>query len=128
MSRSINKVLLKYKQSTFLLFSVFILHLYFFLSSSFKAYFYWTSRIWSINEVFLKYTSHIVFFCEGCYHKNYYAALMLLQKLCYMETNMNFRDQTWNRPLTKCWVKDFILLHKYHAWNFYWRFCYTVVN
>ena len=55
-SRSINKVLLKYKQSTFLFFSVFILHLYFFLGSSLKAYFYWTSRIWSINEVYLKYT------------------------------------------------------------------------
>ena len=38
--KSINEVLLKYKQSTFLFFSVFILHLYFFLGSSLKAYFY----------------------------------------------------------------------------------------
>ena len=60
-SRSINEVLLKYKQSTFLFFSVFILHLYFFLGSSLKVYFYWTSRSWSINEVYLKYTSYIVF-------------------------------------------------------------------
>ena len=62
-SRSINEVLLKYKQSTFLFFSVFILHLYFFLGSSLKVYFYWTSKIWSINEVkvSLKYTSYIVF-------------------------------------------------------------------
>ena len=57
-SRSINEVLLKYKQSTFLFVSAFMLHLYFLLGSSLKAYFYWTSRIWSINEV---YTSHIVF-------------------------------------------------------------------
>ena len=44
-SRSINEVLLKYKQSTFLFYSVFILHLYLFLGSSLKAYFYWTSGI-----------------------------------------------------------------------------------
>ena len=54
-----------------------------------------------------------------CYHKNYYATLMLLEKLCYMKTNMNFRDQAWNRPLAKYWVKDFILPHKYHPPNFY---------
>ena len=60
-SRSINEVLLKYKQSTSLFFSAFILYLYFFLGSSFKVYFYWTSRIWSINAVYLKYTSYIVF-------------------------------------------------------------------
>ena len=48
-SRSINKVLLKYKQSNCLFFSVFILY------SSLKAYFYWTSRVQSINEVYLKY-------------------------------------------------------------------------
>ena len=57
--KSINKVLLKYKQITFLFFSVFILHLYF-LGSSLKAYFYWTSRVQSINEVYLKYTSNVV--------------------------------------------------------------------
>ena len=49
-SRSINKVLLKYKQENFLFCSVFIIHLYFFLGSSLKAYFYW-AWIWSINEV-----------------------------------------------------------------------------
>ena len=58
--KSINKVLLKYKQITFLFFSVFILHLYF-LGSSLKAYFYWTSRVQSINEAYLKYTSHALF-------------------------------------------------------------------
>ena len=54
-SRGINEVLLKYEQNTFLFF-VFILHLYLFLGSSLKAYFYLTSKIWSINEVYLKYT------------------------------------------------------------------------
>ena len=43
--RIINEVLLKYKQSIFLGFFVFILRLYFFLESSLKAYFYWISRI-----------------------------------------------------------------------------------
>ena len=59
--RIINEVLLKYKQSIFLGFFVFILRLYFFLGSSLKAYFYWISRIWSINKVYLKYTSYIDF-------------------------------------------------------------------
>ena len=54
--RKSQEVLLDYIQSTFLFLSVFILHLYFFLKSSLKAYFYCTSRIWSINEVYLKYT------------------------------------------------------------------------
>ena len=48
-------VLLKYKQSTFLCFSAFVLCLYFFLGNPLKAYFNWTSRIWSINEAYLKY-------------------------------------------------------------------------
>ena len=56
-SRSINEVLLKYKQSTFLFFSVFILHLYFFLGSSLKVYFYWSS---SILKVYVLYG----FFCK----------------------------------------------------------------
>ena len=47
-------VLLKYKESTFLFFSVLIIRLYFFLGSSLKAYVYWTSRVRSINEVYLK--------------------------------------------------------------------------
>ena len=38
-SRSINEVLLKYKQITFYFLSVFIIHLYFFLGNSLKAYF-----------------------------------------------------------------------------------------
>ena len=63
-----------------------------------------------------------------CYHKNYYATLMLLEKLCYMKTNINFRDQVWNRPPGKCCVKDFILPHKYHPPNFYRRFSHTLVN
>ena len=33
-----------------------------------------------------------------CNHKNYYGTWMLLEKLCYMKTNINFRDQAWNRP------------------------------
>ena len=40
-----------------------------------------------------------------------YATLILLEKLCYMKTNRNFRDQVWNRPPTNSWVKDFILPH-----------------
>ena len=60
---------MKYEQNTFLFF-VFILHLYLFLGSSLKAYFYLTSKIWSINEVYLKYiylkhTSYIVFSVRG---------------------------------------------------------------
>ena len=56
----------KYKQSTFLFFPVFILHLYFFLGVLLKAYFYWTSikdlkYKWSIIKVYLKYTFYIVF-------------------------------------------------------------------
>ena len=34
---------------------------------------------------------------------------MLLEKLCFMKTNINFRDQVRNRPPAKSWVKDFIL-------------------
>ena len=33
-----------------------------------------------------------------CCHKNYYATLMLLGNLCYMKTNINYRDQAWNNP------------------------------
>ena len=33
---------------------------YFFLGSSLKACFYWTSRIWSINEVYLNYAQSIL--------------------------------------------------------------------
>ena len=60
-----------------------------------------------------------------CYHKIYYATLMLLEKLCFMKTNKNFRDQVWNKPSAKSWVKDFILLRKYQTTNFYQRFCHT---
>ena len=71
-----------------------------------------------------------------CYHKNYYATLMLLKKLCFMKININFRDQVWNRPPAKCWnglpakcwIRDFILLHKYHPPNSYRRFCHTLVD
>ena len=35
-----------------------------------------------------------------------------------MKTNLNFRGQAWVRPPTKCYVKDFILPHKYHVQNF----------
>ena len=62
-SRSINEVLLKYKQSIFLSFSAFILQLYFLLGSSLKACFYWTSRIRSINEVYTSHTVFSVYFC-----------------------------------------------------------------
>ena len=47
---------------------------------------------------------------EG-YLKNY-ATLMFYKKT---RTELNFRDQAWNRPTTKCWVKDFILPHKHDA-------------
>ena len=64
--RKSQEVWIKYEWSInkvpFYFCSVFTLHLYFFLGSSLQAYFYWTSRIWSINEVYIKYTSHIVFF------------------------------------------------------------------
>ena len=48
-----------------------------------------------------------------CYYKNYYVTIILLEKLCFIKTNINFRNQVWNRTPAKCWVKDFILPHKY---------------
>ena len=42
-----------------------------------------------------------------CYHKNYYATLMLLEKLCYMKININFREQAWNKHPAKDWVKEY---------------------
>ena len=64
------------------------------------------------------YLQNIVLqFYIGC-HKNYYATSMLFEKLCYMKSNINFRDQAWNRPPTKDF-KDFILPHEHHAQNFY---------
>ena len=44
---------------------------------------------------------------------------MPLEKLCFMKTNINFRDQVWNRPPALRWVNDFILPRKYQAPNFY---------
>ena len=41
------------------------------------------------------------------------------------KTNIDFRSQAWVRPRETCWVKDFILPHKYHASNFYRRFWLT---
>ena len=43
---------------------------------------------------------------------------MLLEKLCYMKTNTNFRDQAWNIPSAKYWAKDFVL-SQHHVQNFY---------
>ena len=62
-----NEVLVKYKQSTFLFSSVFILHLYFFLGSSLKAYFYWISRISNINEVYLKVVFATFLYTTVCF-------------------------------------------------------------
>ena len=31
---------------------------------------------------------------------------MLLEKPCHMKSNINFRDQAWNRRPAKCWVKE----------------------
>ena len=39
-----------------------------------------------------------------------------------MRTDLNFRDQVWNRPTAKYWVNDFILPIKHHAPNFNQRF------
>ena len=68
------------------------------------------------------YRQNIMLQFYTCYHKNNYAARILLEKLCHMKSNINFRDQAWKRLPTKCWVKDFILLHKYHGQNSYQRF------
>ena len=63
-SKSINEVLLKYKLTIYLLlFCIFILHLYFFVGSSLKA---WAliedlKYKWNILEVYLNYTSHTAF-------------------------------------------------------------------
>ena len=43
------------------------------------------------------YPQNIMLHFYISYHKNYYATLMLLEKLCYMKTNINFRDQARNR-------------------------------
>ena len=32
-----------------------------------------------------------------------------------MKTNINFGDKAWVRSPAKCWVKSFILPHKYHT-------------
>ena len=53
-----------------------------------------------------------------CYHKNYYATLMLLEKLCYMKTNIIFRDQVWSRTPAKSLFKYFILPYKHNSQNF----------
>ena len=37
-------------------FSVFVLHLYFFQNVHWKAYYYWTLMVWSINKAYLKYS------------------------------------------------------------------------
>ena len=44
------------------------------------------------------------------------------------KTNINFRSQAWFRPPTKCWVKGFVLPHKYHALNFYQRYWHSLAN
>ena len=45
-----------------------MLHLYFFLGSSLKGYFNWTSQIWSINEVYLKCRIQLIFL--KCHREN----------------------------------------------------------
>ena len=62
------------------------------------------------------YPQNIMLQLYTFYHKNPYATLMLLEKLCFMKININFRDQAWNRPPEKCCVKDFILPHKYQSY------------
>ena len=42
---------------------------------------------------------------------------MLLEKLCCIKTNINFRDPGTD-PLAKCWVQDFLSAHEHHAQNF----------
>ena len=75
-SWSTYKVLLKYKKVHFHFFSVFILHLYFSLGSSLKAYFYWTLRVWSINDVHLK---HKVYFPYSFICMTYSLVIFLAQ-------------------------------------------------
>ena len=62
---------------------------------------------------------------------------MLQFQICYhshlnvsyeTKNNIDFRIQAWVRPPAECWVKSFILPHKYHAPNFYQRFWHTLVN
>ena len=56
-----------------------------------------------------------------CYHSN----LNVSQKT---KTNKKFRGQAWVRPSAKCWVKGFVLPHKYHVPNFYQRFWYALTK
>ena len=73
-----------------------------------------------------KYHVSVLHICKT--YKNYYATWRLLEKLCYLgvsqktRADLSFRDQAYNRPTTKCWVKDFILTHKHDAPNFNQRF------
>ena len=66
------------------------------------------------------YPKSIMLQFQICYHRHLNAS----QKA---KTNINFRGQAWVRP-AKCWVKDFILPHKYHSPNFYRRFWHTLAN
>ena len=62
------------------------------------------------------YPQNIIFQFQICC----YSYLNVLQT---KKTNINFRGQAWYWPPAKCWVKDFNLHRKYHAPNFYRRFC-----
>ena len=57
------------------------------------------------------YTQKIIFQFQMCYHSH-------LNNSQKTKTNINFRGQAWVRHSAQCWVKGFILPHKYHALNF----------
>ena len=106
--KSINKVLLKCKQSTFLFF-VFILHLYF-LGSSLKAYFYCIyfkdlKYKWSILKVYL--TSHIVFSAGDTYIYSLIINLLALYGTGFGTSNNCGMWSNWVRQNRKT-VKNMI--------------------
>ena len=57
----------------------------------------------------------------NCYHSH----VNVSQKT---KTNIDFMNENWVRPTVKCQIKGYILLHKFHAPNFYRRFWHTLAN
>ena len=49
------------------------------------------------------YPKNIMFQFYISYYKNYYATWMLFEKLCYIKTNINFRNPGTERPQSVGW-------------------------
>ena len=69
----------------------------------------------------LYYPKSVMLQIQICYHSH----LNVSQKT---KTNINFIGHAWVRTTANCWIKGFILPHKYHAPNCCRRFCHTLAN